>query len=56
MNPDPMNPFGYLFAAFLVIWIVFFIYAALLARRQSKLRSEFEALKKELAEKKREAR
>lgn len=56
MNPDPMNPLGYLFAAFLVVWLVFFIYAALLARRQSKLRADIEALKKEMAEKKRETR
>lgn len=56
MNPDPMNPLGYLFAAFLAFWAVFFIYAVFMARRQNKLRADIEALKKELADKKREAR
>jgi len=37
------------------VWIVFFIYAIFMARRQSKLRADIEALKKELAERKRKA-
>ena len=55
MNEAPTNPLVYLFAAFLVIWVVFFIYAIFMARRQSMLRSDIEALKKELAERDRKA-
>ena len=41
-----VNP--YLFAAFSVVWGIFFIYAWLLSRRQAKLQNELEDLRKRL--------
>ena len=41
-----VNP--YLFAAFSVVWAIFFIYAWLLSRRQAKLQNELEDLRKRL--------
>ena len=35
----------YLFAAFSVLWVIFFLYAWSLSRRQARLRKELEELK-----------
>lgn len=46
-----MQNVGYLLAAFIVIWLLFFGYLFVIARRQKRLSGEIEALK-ELIEKK----
>lgn len=42
---------SYLFSAYLVIWIVLFVYVMSLSRRQKRLDQELETLRKLLAEK-----
>lgn len=46
-----MDNSGYLFAAFAIIWIVFFGYVLILARRQSRLEMAMKALTKILRDK-----
>ena len=45
-----MKNFESLFAAWMVVWAVFFLYEVSLARRVSKLREEIERLKQQLRE------
>ena len=45
-----MKNFESLFAAWMVVWAVFFVYEVSLARRVSKLREEIERLKRQLRE------
>jgi CcmD family protein len=45
-----MKNFESLFAAWMVVWAVFFVYEVSLARRVSKLREEIERLKQQLRE------
>ncbi|MBI4308423.1 MAG: CcmD family protein [Chloroflexi bacterium] len=50
MPDTATNPLVYLFAAFVVMWAVFFVYSVVLSSRQHRLRKEIEAMKKALAE------
>ena len=43
----PMENFGYLFAAFAIIWAVVFSYVFALSRRQRQLQREIDFLKDE---------
>jgi hypothetical protein len=43
-----MKNFQFLFAAWLTVWAVFFVYQISVASRLSKLRHEIEALKRQL--------
>jgi CcmD family protein len=45
-----MKNFESLFAAWMVVWAVFFVYEVSVARRVSKLREEIERLKQQLRE------
>ena len=45
-----MKNFESLFAAWMVVWAVFFVYEVSLARRVSKLRQEIDRLKQQLRE------
>lgn len=45
-----MKNFESLFAAWMVVWAVFFLYEVSLARRVSKLREEIERLRQQLRE------
>jgi hypothetical protein len=43
-----MKNFQFLFAAWLTVWAVFFVYQLSVANRLSKLRQEIDALKRQL--------
>ncbi len=43
-----MENFNYLLVAFVIIWAILFIYIAILARRQRRLRQEIDLLKTNL--------
>jgi len=43
-----MDNFGYLFAAFAIIWILLFVYIFIISRRQKQIRREIERLKAEV--------
>jgi CcmD family protein len=43
-----MNNFEFLFAAWMVVWAVFFAYELSIARRVSQVREEIERLKQQL--------
>ena len=45
-----MKNFEYLFAAWMVVWAVFFLYEVSVANRVARLRDEIEALKRQLRE------
>jgi CcmD family protein len=45
-----MRNFQFLFAAWMTVWAVFFIYEVSVASRLSKLREEIERLKQQLRE------
>lgn len=45
-----MKDFQFLFAAWIVVWAVFFVYEVSVARRVSKLRGEIDRLKQQLRE------
>jgi CcmD family protein len=45
-----MKNFGSLFAAWMVVWAVFFVYEVSVARRVARLREEIERLKQQLRE------
>lgn len=45
-----MKDFQFLFAAWIAVWAVFFIYEISVARRISKLRGEIDRLKQQLRE------
>lgn len=45
-----MKDFQFLFAAWMTVWAVFFLYETTLARRVSKLRDEINRLKQQLPE------
>lgn len=45
-----MKNFHFLFAAWMVVWAVFFVYQISVASRTSKLRDEIERLKQQLRE------
>jgi CcmD family protein len=45
-----MKNFEYLFAAWMVVWAVFFLYEVSVANRVARLRGEIEALKRQLRE------
>jgi len=45
-----MRNFEYLFAAWMAVWAVFFIYEVSVARRVARLRDEIESLKRQLRE------
>jgi CcmD family protein len=45
-----MKNFEYLFAAWMVVWAVFFVYELSVASRIAKLRDEVERLKEQLRE------
>jgi len=42
-----MENFGYLFAAYSVVWVILFIYMFTLQRRVKNIQTELEALKKD---------
>jgi CcmD family protein len=46
-----MKNFEYLFAAWMVVWAVFFVYELSIAQRLSRLRDDIEGLKRQLREK-----
>ena len=46
-----MKNFENLFAAWMVVWAVFFVYELSVAQRLSRLRDEIEGLKRQLREK-----
>jgi CcmD family protein len=46
-SQSPPSNLGYLFAAFAVCWLVFFVYAFIMARRQSDLERQVRALRGE---------
>jgi CcmD family protein len=46
-----MKNFENLFAAWMVVWAVFFVYEMSIAQRLSRLRDEIEGLKRQLREK-----
>ncbi len=43
-----MKNFEYLFAAWMVVWAVFFVYELSIAQRLSRLRDDIEGLKRQL--------
>jgi CcmD family protein len=43
-----MNNFQFLFAAWMVVWAVFFVYEISIAKRVSNVREEIERLKQQL--------
>lgn len=45
-----MKDFQFLFAAWIAVWAVFFVYEVTVARRVSKLRGEIDRLKQQLRE------
>ncbi len=45
-----MKNFDYLFAAWMAVWAVFFLYEVSVASRVARLRDEIEALKQQLRE------
>jgi CcmD family protein len=45
-----MKDFQFLFAAWIAVWAVFFVYEVSVARRVSKLRGEIDRLKQQLRE------
>ncbi len=45
-----MRNFHFLFAAWMAVWAVFFVYQVSVARRVSQLRGEIERLKQQLRE------
>ncbi|MGA9884244.1 MAG: CcmD family protein [Candidatus Acidiferrales bacterium] len=45
-----MKDFQFLFAAWIAVWVVFFVYEVTVARRLSKLRGEIDSLKQQLRE------
>ncbi len=45
-----MKDFQFLFAAWITVWAVFFVYEITVARRVSKLRGEIDRLKQQLRE------
>lgn len=45
-----MKDFQFLFAAWIAVWAVFFLYEVTVARRVSKLRQEIDRLKQQLRE------
>ncbi|MGH9688776.1 MAG: CcmD family protein [Candidatus Acidiferrales bacterium] len=45
-----MKDFQFLFAAWIAVWVVFFVYEVTVARRLSKLRGEIDSLKRQLRE------
>jgi len=45
-----MRNFHFLFAAWMAVWAVFFVYQVSVARRVSQLRDEIERLKQQLRE------
>jgi CcmD family protein len=45
-----MKNFENLFAAWIVVWAVFFVYEVSIARRLSQLREEFDRLRQQLHE------
>jgi hypothetical protein len=45
-----MKNFGFLFAAWMTVWAVFFLYEASVANRLAQLRDEVERLKEQLRE------
>jgi CcmD family protein len=45
-----MKNFEYLFAAWMVVWAVFFVYELSIAQRLSRLRDDIEGLKRQLRE------
>ena len=45
-----MKDFQFLFAAWIAVWAVFFVYEVTVARRISKLRGEIDRLKQQLRE------
>jgi CcmD family protein len=46
-----MKNFDNLFAAWMFVWVVFFVYEVTIARRMAGLRKELEDLKQQLREK-----
>jgi hypothetical protein len=45
-----MKNFEYLFAAWMLVWAVFFVYELSIAQRLSRLRDDIEGLKRQLRE------
>jgi CcmD family protein len=45
-----MKNFGFLFAAWMMVWAVFFVYEVSVASRVARLREEVERLKQQLRE------
>lgn len=45
-----MKDFQFLFAAWIAVWAVFFVYEVTVARRLSRLRGEIDRLKQQLRE------
>jgi CcmD family protein len=45
-----VRDFQFLFAAWIAVWAVFFVYEVTVARRVSKLRGEIDRLKQQLRE------
>ncbi|HXZ11967.1 MAG TPA: CcmD family protein [Candidatus Sulfotelmatobacter sp.] len=45
-----MKNFDSLFAAWMLVWVVFFVYEVSVARRLARLREEIERLKRQLRE------
>lgn len=45
-----MKNFHFLFAAWMAVWAVFFVYELSVASRMSKLRDDIESLKRQLKE------
>ena len=50
-SDDPEANLPYLFAAFAIIWALFFAYLFVISRRERELRREVEELRRELAAK-----
>jgi len=44
----PAHNIPYLFAAFAIIWVVFFVYVFFTSRRQDELEQEMESLREEM--------
>jgi CcmD family protein len=45
-----MKNFGFLFAAWMAVWAVFFVYDVSIARRMAQLREDLERLKRQMRE------
>ena len=45
-----MKNFESLFAAWMVVWVVFFMYEISIARRMARLREDIESLKRQMRE------